>query len=244
MLADEGAGSANTTLRPGDVNHLAIGTRDIKAQIEFFTDVLGCPLRALYRMHGAEGAWHAFVELNPACYVAFVFHPDNPDTKQLGVTHAATPASPVAPGAMQHVSLNVETFDELLALRDRIRSRGVAVIGPIDHGFCQSMYFGGPEGLVLELTTGAPIDPRAWIDPEVVDINGISAEELETYKNPSPFTVPQTPVAQPPYDPAKPHLAFPAEVYQQILATPDDVVWKMASQTDPPVHPEYQRDLA
>ncbi|HEY6650033.1 MAG TPA: hypothetical protein VI217_23365, partial [Mycobacterium sp.] len=67
---------------------------------------------------------------------------------------------------------------------------------------------------------------------------------LETYKNPSPFTVPQTPVAQPPYDPAKPHLAFPAEVYQQILATPDDVVWKMASQTDPPVHPEYQRDLA
>ena len=32
------------TLRPGDVNHSAIGTRDIKAQIEFFTDVLGCPL--------------------------------------------------------------------------------------------------------------------------------------------------------------------------------------------------------
>jgi catechol 2,3-dioxygenase-like lactoylglutathione lyase family enzyme len=110
------------SLRPGGVNHLAIATRDIKSQIAFFTDVLGCPLRALYRMHGAEGAWHAFVELNPASYIAFVFHPDNPDARQLGVTHAATPTSPVAPGAMQHVALNVETVDELLALRDRIRS--------------------------------------------------------------------------------------------------------------------------
>jgi hypothetical protein len=99
------------------------------------------------------------------------------------------------------------------------------------------MYFGGPDGLVLELTIGAPIDPRAWIDPEVVDINGISAEELQTYKNPTPFDRPQTPVAQPAYDPTKPHLAFPAEVYQQLLATPDHVVWKMASQTDPPSTP-------
>lgn len=222
-------------IRPMGVNHLAISTRDIKTQIAYFTDVLGCPLRALYRMHGAEGAWHAFVELNPASYLAFVFHPDNPDAKELGITHAADPTGPVAPGAMQHIALHVDTFDELLALRDRIRSRGVPVIGPIDHGFCQSLYFAGPEGILLELTAGAPIDPRAWIDPEVVEINGISADELETYKNPAPFGRQETPVPQPAYDPAKPHIAYPAEVYEQLLATPDDVIWTMASQTEPPV---------
>jgi catechol 2,3-dioxygenase-like lactoylglutathione lyase family enzyme len=223
------------TVRPNGVNHLAIATRDIKSQIAYFTDVLGCPLRALYRMHGADGAWHAFVELNPASYVAFVFHPDNPDTNELGVTHAADPTGPVAPGAMQHVALHVDTLNEMLALRDRIRSRGVPAIGPIDHGYCQSLYFAGPEGLLLELTTGAPIDPRAWIDPAVVEINGISTDELESYKNPAAFGRQETPVAQPAYDPAKPHIPYPAERYQQLLATPDDVVWKMAGPTDPPV---------
>lgn len=55
----------NTTISSTGVNHLAISTRDIKSQIAYFTDVLGCPVRALYRMHGAKGAWYAFVELNP-----------------------------------------------------------------------------------------------------------------------------------------------------------------------------------
>ena len=71
----------NTSISSTGVNHLAISTRDIKSQIAYLTDVLGCPVRALYRMHGAKGAWHAFVELNPASYIAFVFHPDNPDTQ-------------------------------------------------------------------------------------------------------------------------------------------------------------------
>ena len=40
------------------IHHLAIATKDIKKQIEFFNDVLGCELVALYWMHGVEGAWH------------------------------------------------------------------------------------------------------------------------------------------------------------------------------------------
>ena len=43
------------------VHHLAIATKDIKTQIEFFNDVLGCELVALYWMHGVEGAWHGFM---------------------------------------------------------------------------------------------------------------------------------------------------------------------------------------
>ena len=37
------------------VHHLAVCTGDIKAQIEFFTDVLGAELKALYWMHGVDG---------------------------------------------------------------------------------------------------------------------------------------------------------------------------------------------
>lgn len=224
-----------TAVHPSGVNHLAIATRDIKSQIAFFSDVLGCSLKALYRMHGAEGAWHAFVELHPASYIAFVYHPDNPDTRDYGVTHAGNPTAPTAAGTVQHIALHVNDFPELLGLRDRIRSRGIAVIGPVDHGFCQSIYFAGPEGITLELSTGDPIDDRAWIDPEIVAINGISPQELEKYRNPVEFKSPAEPIPQPPHDESKPHLHYPDKVYEQILALPDAVIWEIGSQTEPPV---------
>ena len=43
------------------VHHLAIMTADVKSQIEFFSDVLGMKLKALYWMHNVEGYCHAFM---------------------------------------------------------------------------------------------------------------------------------------------------------------------------------------
>ena len=81
---------------------------------------------------------------------------------------------------MQHLALKVRNHDELLAMRDRLRSKGVPVLGPTDHGMCVSMYFAGPENLSLELSySHEPIDNRAWIDPEVVKLAGISEDELQ-----------------------------------------------------------------
>jgi hypothetical protein len=42
-------------------------------------------------------------------------------------------------------------------------------------------------------------------------------------------------VPQPPYDPSKPHMAYPPETYQQMLKIPDEVLTKSASYTAPPV---------
>ena len=58
--------------KPNGLHHLAIATADIKAQIEFFSDVLGMELVALYWMHGVKGAWHGFLKLNDHASVAFV----------------------------------------------------------------------------------------------------------------------------------------------------------------------------
>ena len=52
-----------------------------------------------------------------------------------------------------YVAFDVADHYELLAMRDRIRSRGVNVMGPIHHGMCDSIYFAGPEGLTLEIAT-------------------------------------------------------------------------------------------
>jgi len=109
------------------------------------------------------------------------------------------------------------------------------VLGPLDHGMCKSIYFAGPENLMLELSTSTgPIDARQWIDPEVVALAGISADELERYMHPPREAGRAGAVPQPPYDPAKPNPTMP-EHMRAVLSWPDEQVTAMLSQNEPPV---------
>lgn len=224
-------------IHPRGVHHLAISTSDIKAQIEYFNDVLGLELVALYWMHGVDGAWHGFMKLNDHSYLAFVQMDAIRDIEAIpGVTHAGNGGGPSASGTMQHVAFDVATVDELLAMRDRIRSRGINVMGPIDHGMCQSIYFAGLDGLTLEISTSdAAIDGNHWIDPEVVGLAGITAEELARYRNPRDYERPPEPLPNPPIDPAKPHLVYPPEIYEKLMGMPDEKLTARLSTPVPPV---------
>ena len=222
-------------LHPVGVNHLALSTRDMKAQLQFWCDVLGCPLKALYWMHGVQGCFHGFVELSPTSYIAFVQHPQNPDDVEIGRTHAGNPGGAVTAGTMQHLALHVDDLDQLLAMRDRIRSRGVHVMGPIDHGFIQSMYFAGPEGLTLEVCCGHDIDEKAWIDPEVVGLCGISDQELAQMTSPAPRPAFTSPVPQPPLDSTGPRMHYPPDAYAGLMSMSDIDMWNDLSETTPPV---------
>ena len=219
------------------LHHLAICTSDTKAQIEFFADKLGMELVALYWMHGVENTWHAFLRLNDESSIAFVCNPEiSKIPRVLGESHAGNPAANCAGGAMQHLALKVNNHEELLAMRDRLRSKGVPVIGPMDHGFCVSIYFAGPENLSLELSySEAPIDSRAWIDPEVQALAGISDEELSRFKQPSEYAHAAGAVAQLGPNAAGPHMSnYPEGGYEALLAVPDEVVWEN-SESQPPV---------
>lgn len=219
------------------IHHLAIMSADIKSHIEFFSDVLGCKLSAIFDMHGVPGGIHAFMHLDDHCYFSIVQLPAVKDIPiEMGVTHAGTGAGPCAAGTMQHLAFKVDTPDQLIAIRDRIRKKGVNVIGPINHGMCQSIYFGGPEQMVLEVATSeSEIDQKAWVDPSVLEKVGISSEEADQYMNPDPYDGEGGSVQQPPYDPDKPHQAYPKEMYLQMLKAPDEVIWKTASYAEPPV---------
>ena len=210
--------------RPNGVHHLAISTANIKAQIEFFTDVLGMKLVALYWMHGAANTWHGFLKLNDHSYIAFVQSPEVAAiTSEVSRTHAANPLGPSAPGTMQHLAFNVDSAEALLRMRDRIRSRGVNVYGHMEHGFCKSIYFAGPEGLLLEVSTSdAAIDQDAWIDPEVVERAGITIEDLERYKHPAAFKHDGPPIPQPISDPAKPNMLMSPDLRALMVDLSDE----------------------
>ena len=221
------------------VHHLAFSTADARGQIAFFSEVLGAELKAAYWMHGAERTFHVFLRLSDSSYVAFVQDADHELPQgQPGVSHADNYATMSAAGTMQHVAFNVADDGELLALRDRIRLAGYNVFGPINHGFCRSIYFAGPEGLLLEAATSdEAIDERSWIDPEVIDQLGITPEELARLTRPDPNPDRGGSVPQPPIDPAQPHLTMAADAYTWLMTAPDDEVARSLSEPDPPVKP-------
>lgn len=219
------------------LHHLAICTADMKSQIEFFTDKLGMELVALYWMHGVANTWHGFLRLNDESSIALVQNGDIKDIPaNLGQTHAGNPGANCAGGTMQHLAFKVAGEDELMALKDRLRAKGVPVIGPKDHGFCKSVYFAGPENLSLELSYSTePINAAAWIDPEVVALAGISAEELARYKTSSGYEDQAGAVPQPGPDATGPHMSnYPPGLYEKILAT-SDTAMLAASENQPPV---------
>ena len=224
---------------PNGVHHLAIATRDVKAQVEFFTQVCGMELVAAYWMHGMENTVHAFLRLGDHSSLALVQSPAMQSiAPTLGVSHPGFSAGDVAGGAMQHVSFNVDSEADLLTLRDRLRTHGHFVMGPIDHGMCKSIYATAPEGLMIEFShNAAPIDGDEWIDPEVVAFCGISEADLARYRRPPAFASQGGAVAQP--DPhAKPNFVFPEEWRERgeaLFAMSDDAIAAALSVPTPPV---------
>ncbi len=224
-------------IKPNGIHHIAIMTGAMKSQIEFFSDVLGCRLVAIFDMHGVPGGFHAFLHLDDHCSFSLVQLPGTGEIPiQLGITHAGSGSGVSAPGTMQHLAFKVDSRDDLLAIRDRIRTKGVNVIGPINHGMCQSIYFAGPEQLALEVAwSDAAIEPKRWIDPAVLAKIGVNADDAARYAAPDDYSGEGGAVAQPTYDPTKPHQAMPEAMYKAILAAPDEAIWVAASYAEPPV---------
>ena len=94
-------------------------------------------------------------------------------------------------------------------------------------------------GLTLEISNGSDIDERAWIDPEVTGLCGITDDELGALMDPAPFEPGPEPVPQPAEPHPDQHRAHHApEALARMFAVPDDVVWERFSETTPPVHVE------
>ena len=64
-----------------------------------------------------------------------------------------------------HIALCVEpdVFDSMLG---KARNEGVEVRGPVDHGFCQSIYMRDPNGYVVELSANTGVQQEI-MDPAV-----------------------------------------------------------------------------
>lgn len=130
------------------LHHFAWRCRDAEATRHFYEDLLGLPLVHVIQLDHVPSTGeycpyvHIFFEMADGSYIAFF---------DLGDGVAAEP-SPNTPAWVNHIALEVESAKRLGELRARLEADGVEVLGTVDHGFVNSIYFFDPNGLRVELT--------------------------------------------------------------------------------------------
>jgi catechol 2,3-dioxygenase-like lactoylglutathione lyase family enzyme len=144
------------------INHLAMITGDMDKTVRFYRDVLGCKLVATI---GTDSFKHYFFSIGKNNTIAFFEWPG----VQPGVPEK--PAGMPAPGRQfDHLSFNVDSYDDLIALQRRLRDRGLEVTRIVDHHFIHSIYFDDPNGIALEASVWL-MDPETEVsyhDPDPV----------------------------------------------------------------------------
>ncbi len=128
------------------LNHVAYRCRDASETAEFYAGVLGLPLAhtivqdtvpstGQYAPHA-----HVFFQLGDGSWVAFFDVIDEDHVPQ-----------ETNPDWAQHLALEVDSVEILAEKKARLEAHGISVLGPVDHGFIQSIYFFDPSGHRLEL---------------------------------------------------------------------------------------------
>lgn len=129
------------------LHHVAYRCRNAKETAEFYTKVLGLEYTMAYSADDVPSTgeksphFHLFFEMEDGSCVAFFEVPEAPE---MGF-------DPNTPDWVQHLALRVGSMDELLAAKRKMEGMGIEVLGPVDHGICQSIYFHDPNGHRLEL---------------------------------------------------------------------------------------------
>ena len=129
------------------INHLALVTNDMDKTVRFYRDVLGMPVvGTLGGELGGKPFRHYFFSMGANGTIAFFEWKDAklPERKESGM--------PSTGRNFDHVSINLESMDELVDLQTRVRGLGVPASEIIDHGMLKSIYFEDPNDISLEFS--------------------------------------------------------------------------------------------
>ena len=73
------------------------------------------------------------------------------------------------PEWVQHIAFEVGDLEELMAYKERLEEKGVDVLGPVNHGIFDSIYFFDPNGHRLELAANKGTDEQLQSLKDVAD---------------------------------------------------------------------------
>lgn len=132
------------------VHHTARPTWKLRETVEFYRDKLGLPLVHAISARGWGPSnhpdfLHFFFESGKGSTIAFFYYID---TEQPDYTRAVDDYRFQA----THTAWAVDTYEELLAWRERLEAQGIPLIYQIRHELIESIYFNDPNGYYLEIT--------------------------------------------------------------------------------------------
>lgn len=129
------------------IHHVAYRCRDAKRTVNFYRDHLGMEFKLAIAEDrvpstGEDDPYmHVFLDTGGGNVLAFFELPNSPHMDRDRNT----------PEWVQHIAFEVADLDELLATKARLEAAGIEVLGPVNHGIFDSIYFFDPDGHRLEL---------------------------------------------------------------------------------------------
>ncbi len=141
------------------MHHVAYACRDLEATNSFYTELMGMPLVHTELQRFPTG-WmkHVFYDVGDGTCIAF-FAFD-------GIGEQPDWRADVSTGNGLPVWVNHIAFDADAERQEQVRARmdaaGVKPVMEIDHGWCHSLYYLDPNGIMVEFcrdTTGITPDP-------------------------------------------------------------------------------------
>ncbi len=136
------------------IHHVAYRCRDAKETVTFYRDVLGMDYLLAFAENEVPSTkepdpyMHVFLDAGDGNVLAFFELPNSPEMGR----------DPNTPEWVQHIALALETHQELLDAKRHLEGRGIDVLGPIDHGLFDSIYFFDPNGHRLEFAVDKGTD--------------------------------------------------------------------------------------
>ncbi len=129
------------------IHHVAYRCKDAKETVEFYQRVLGMDFVLAIAENEVPSTgepdpyMHIFMDAGMGNVLAFFELPNSPEMGRDENT----------PDWVQHIAFEVEDMEALLAAKQKAEAEGLEVIGPVNHGIFQSIYFFDPNGHRLEL---------------------------------------------------------------------------------------------
>lgn len=138
------------------IHHVAYRCNDAYETMNFYRNHLGMEFKLAIAEDRVPSTgepdpyMHIFMDAGMGNVLAFFELPTKP----------AMDRDRNTPEWVQHIAFEVESFEALLTYKEKLERAGVKVLGPINHGIFDSIYFFDPNGHRLELAANKGTDEQ------------------------------------------------------------------------------------
>lgn len=136
------------------IHHVAYRCNDARETVEFYQRVMDMDFvlaiaeNEVPSTKAPDPYMHVFLDAGMGNVLAFF---ELPNSAEMG-------KDPNTPDWVQHIAFELEDVNALSEAKTKLESEGLEVLGPINHGIFQSIYFFDPNGHRLELAANTQTD--------------------------------------------------------------------------------------